>query len=42
MNWNHILAVMAGIAWCIGKHLGWDSDTTGYLGWAFWLLLILF
>lgn len=42
MDWNVTLALLAGIAWCIGKDRGWDEDATGYLGWAFWLLLICF
>jgi hypothetical protein len=40
MEWNYILALIAGILWCVGQERKWSD--TGYLGWAFWLLILFF
>jgi len=41
MNMFKLIIVLAcGISWMIGHHLKWDGETTGYIGWAFWLCLL--
>ena len=32
-----IVSILSGIAWIVGKKLGWDDEITGTIGWVFWL-----
>ena len=37
-----LLIIIAGLTWCYGKTHKWDIETTEYIGWAFWLMVIFF